>query len=212
MTTPVRPPATLILLHGHDDDPDAAVPLARSMAGVAWNVVVPHGPVATGDGRRAWWRSDDDGAPVDADVAEAVAIVDDVVRRHAGVTPVVLGGFSQGGALALVLALRASTPGDLDDAVAGAFAVGAWLPDLVGLEPDLARTAEQRLPVLVGHGEDDEAVPLMLGRSAARLLDRAGVPVTYVQLEVGHELAPFVHSVAPWAEAVARGEVPSSPP
>lgn len=212
MTTPARPPATLILLHGHDDDPAATADLARAMAGTAWNVATPAGPVATGDDRRAWWRSDDDGAPVDADVDDAVAIVDDLVRRHAGVTPVVLGGFSQGGALALALALRARPPADIDGALAGAFAIGAWLPDLVGLEPDVAGAAARPLPILIGHGADDEAVPLMLGRSAARLLDRSGVPVTYVQLDVGHELAPFATAVGEWCVAAARGERPSSPP
>ena len=34
-----------------------------------------------------------------------IAVVDDTVARCAGATPVVLGGFSQGGALALALAL-----------------------------------------------------------------------------------------------------------
>jgi phospholipase/carboxylesterase len=212
MTTPARPPATLILLHGHDDDPAAAAEPARAMAGVAWNVVVPHGPVATGGGRRAWWRNDDDGAPVDADVAEAVTVVDDLVRKYAGVVPVVLGGFSQGGALALALALRAAPPADVDAALGGAFAIGSWLPDLVGLETDVTRAAERPLPVLIGHGEDDEAVPLILGRSAARLLARSGVPVTFVPLEVGHELTPFIGPVSDWAVAVARGELPSSPP
>jgi pimeloyl-ACP methyl ester carboxylesterase len=49
-----------------------------------------------------------------------VTIVDDAVGRHAGVTPVVLGGFSQGGALALALALRARPP--VASTLAGAFA------------------------------------------------------------------------------------------
>jgi len=212
VTTPARPPATLILLHGHDDDPALALEVARAMAGTAWNVVVPAGPVRTGNDRRAWWRSDDDGAPVEADLAESVAIVDDAIRVHAGTTPVVLGGFSQGGALALSLALRRDPAAELADALAGAFAIGSWLPDLAGLEPDLERAAARPLPVLVGHGVDDEAVPLLLGRGAARLLDRGGVPVTYVALDTGHELSPFTDAVHRWAVAVARGDVPSDPP
>lgn len=211
MTTPVRPPATLVFLHGHDDDPDASADLVRSMAGVAWRVVLPPGPVETGGGRRAWWRSDDDGAPIEGDVLAAVTVVDDVVRTLAGTAPVVLGGFSQGGALALALALRARPPGEVD-ALAGAFAIGAWLPDLVGLETDVDTAAQRRLPVLIAHGEDDEAVPVMLGRSAARLLDRRGVPVTYRPLEVGHEVAPFTNAVHDWAAAVAAGDAPSDPP
>jgi phospholipase/carboxylesterase len=212
VTTPAAPPATLVLLHGHDDDPATTRTVARAMGGAGWEVVVPQGPVTTNGARRAWWRNDDDGAPIDADVADAVAIVDDVVRAVAGGAPVLLGGFSQGGALALALALRAGVPDDLGGTLAGAFAVGSWLPDLAGLEPDVARAAGARLPVLIGHGADDEAVPLLLGRSAARLLHRSGVPVTYVQLDVGHELGPFAAAIGRWSEAVVRGEAPSDPP
>ena len=214
VTSPERPPGTLVLLHGHDDDPAALTTLGPAMAPPAWHIVVPAGPVATTGGRRAWWRSDDDGAPFPDDVAAATAIVDDVIAQHAPVGPLVLGGFSQGGALALALALRDETavPPGVTGALAGVVAISAWLPDLVGLPADLAGAAGRGTPVLVAHGDDDDDVPLLLGRSAARLLDRHGVPVAFVTLDVGHQLGPFVPAIADWTAAVARGERPVSPP
>jgi predicted esterase len=207
---PPGTPATVVFLHGHDDRPDAD---ALTPAGPAsaddpgWTVVAPAGPVATTDARRAWWRSDDDGAPLAADVEAAVAIVDDAVRRYAADGPVVVGGFSQGGAFALALALRPE-PG----AIVGAFALGAWLPDLPGVALDLTGTAGRGLPVFVGHGTDDEAVDLLLGRGAARSLDRAGVPVTFAALEAGHEVRPFLAPLAAWTAQVLAGDRPVDPP
>lgn len=214
MTSPERPPATLIVLHGHDDDPGALAAIAPSLAPPAWTTVVPDGPVATSGGRRAWWRSDDDGAPFPDDIAAAAATVDAVVAQHAAAAPVVVAGFSQGGALALALALRdpSAVPAGSSGAIAGVIAVSAWLPDLVGLPADLAGAAARATPVLVAHGGDDEDVPLLLGRSAARLLDRHGVPVAFVVLDVGHRLDPFIPAIADWTAAVGRGERPISPP
>lgn len=215
MTTPERPPpSTLIVLHGHDDDPAALAAVAPALVPPAWTTVVPDGPVATTGGRRAWWRSDDDGAPFPGDVAAATALVDAVVEQHGSAAPVVVAGFSQGGALALALALRdpSVVPAGSTGAIAGVIAVSAWLPDLVGLPVDLAGAASRATPVLVAHGGDDDDVPLLLGRSAARLLDRHGVPVAFVTLDVGHRFDPFIPAIADWTAAVGRGERPISPP
>ena len=198
-----------MLLHGHDDDPAARRGAAEAMAPVAWDVVVPDGPVATADGRRAWWRSDDDGAPFPADVDAAIAVVDETVARCAGVTPVVLAGFSQGGALALALAVGDPAAAPDRAVIAGVVAISAWLPDLAALPADLTAFAGRRTPVLVAHGGDDDDVPLLLGRSAARLLDRHGVPTSFVTLDVGHVVEPFAPAVLDWIGAVALGELPA---
>lgn len=209
LTATTRPAATLVLLHGHDDEP-TPIDLGAHDPTATWTVITPSGPVATSRSRHAWWRTDDDGAPVASDVDAATAIVDEVIREHAAAGPVVLGGFSQGGALALALTVRPGSPRTRP--VAGSFAVGAWLPLLPGVDTDLTAAAARATPVLVAHGRDDGAVDLLLGRAAAKALHRAGVPVTFVEQDVGHELAPFVAPIAGWAARVVRGEVPLDPP
>ncbi len=209
MTIADTRPGTVVLLHGHGDDPDSVRSVGSAVAPAGWRVSVPHGPAITTGSRRAWWRSDVDGAPVAGDVDDAIAVVDDVLAGLAGAGPVVLGGFSQGGALALALAVSDRAP---TSPLAGAFAVGAWLPDLVAVPTDLAAAAAHAMPVLIAHGTDDDDVPLLLGRSAARLLDRHDVPVTFVSLDVGHDLSAFTATVTDWLAAVARGERPRLAP
>jgi len=60
---------------------------------------------------------------------------------------------------------------------------------------DVPTTARQ---LVVTCQDDDEVVPLPLGRSVARLLDRRGVPVTFVEQPVGHTLEPFAPDIRAW--------------
>ena len=53
--------------------------------------------------------------------------------------------------------------------------------------------------MLVVHGTDDEVVTVQQGRSAARLLERNGITVTYVELPGGHHLGDAADArVAAW--------------
>ncbi len=54
------------------------------------------------------------------------------------------------------------------------------------------------------HGTDDDVVIVQQGRSAARLLERHGVAVTYVELPGGHHLGDAADArVAAWLEGLA---------
>jgi predicted esterase len=57
--------------------------------------------------------------------------------------------------------------------------------------------------VVLVHGEADEVVPVAQGRSAARVLERAGIDVTFVERDTGHVLAPLLD--AAHGLLVARG-------
>jgi phospholipase/carboxylesterase len=188
----------LVVLHGHGDDPallahrrDELDPDHRA------TLVAPSGPVALEGGGRAWFH--DHGAPGDGDALVAAvdhAIDEGIARATTGPATVALVGWSQGGAAALAYAVRASAP-----RLAGVATIAGWLPPVDGLEwaprPDLR--------VLMVHGEDDEVVPLPLGRSAARFLEREGAEVTWATRPAGHRLEPaMTATVAAWLAALPR--------
>lgn len=198
-------PATLVLLHGHGDDPAAFTRFAGDAAaalGPDTVVVVPIGPVDTGGGRRAWWATGDDEGPDGPDdpgqrVVTAVAVLDDALADlRRGTTdpdePLVVGGFSQGAALVLTWLVdggRTVAP----DAV---FALAGWIEhtSATGPEPAVAD-----LPVLVAYGEDDEVVPPPASRSAGRFLERVGAAVTLTEVATGHTpVDAFLDSVRGW--------------
>jgi len=208
---------TLILLHGHDDEPEACARTAAHLAPDGFAIVVPTGALREDD-RASWWQNDADGVPDAAQVEAALAHIDELINEHArSNTPVIVAGFSQGAALALLWALRDSAavaqptsatgnPSDdrvdhVDhvDHVDGLVAVAGWLPTVDGVELDPAACRARR--VLIAHGTDDEVVPLPLGRATARLLERHHREVTFVEREAGHDLEAFVDDVRAWISA-----------
>lgn len=101
-------------------------------------------------------------------------------------------GFSQGGVMAYDVALRAP------DRFAGLAALSSWLP------PELARSylavpAHSLLPTLVQHGTSDEMIPLERAEQSAHLLRELGVPVTYAEYPMGHEISgPSLRDLNRW--------------
>jgi predicted esterase len=112
---------------------------------------------------------------------------------------VVLGGISQGGAVAMLTLLSGRGTG-----IGGFFAASTWLPFAADVEGALLRgkvpgetdetprdvilrllygglrdNSGRRAPVLLCHGTDDAYVDVDLGREAARILRQAGHNVTW---------------------------------
>lgn len=190
--------AAVIWLHGlgadgHDFEP--IVPELKWSGMPDIRYVFPHAPVRPvtingGIPMRAWYdivsltsaRGHDRQGIVDS-VNQAAELLRREIGRGVPSRRIILAGFSQGGAIALQLALRFPEP------LAGVAALSSYL-----LFPD--RLAEQRheanrqLPAFVAHGSADPVVPPQLGEDAATALKNLGHPVechTY----------PMVHSVCP---------------
>lgn len=193
----------VVLLHGHDDDPERFEHLGATLTGRGRTVVVPRGPLPTGPDRLGWFDTVD-GEPDPTGVRAAVGALDDVVAGLTadGVPPdrIVVVGFSQGGAVALLWATRPPDAAPGVGAVGALAVVAGWLPHVEGLDPDLAAAAGS--PVWIAHGTDDEVVPWPLGRGAARALERAGASVTFVELETDHHLEPFLEDLRAWLDSM----------
>jgi phospholipase/carboxylesterase len=105
----------------------------------------------------------------------------DTECNSSGIPPerCVLGGFSQGGFLALALALRAGAP-----RWGGVWAMCCALPEVAGLELDL--TAGAGTPALIQVGDRDVIITPDRGRAAADALRSAGWDVTAAGYDMGH--------------------------
>ena len=174
-----KPAGALVLLHGrggneHDfsrlyDDLDPERRL---------HVFVPRGPVPAGNASAYWFDHELRGS-VGRAASAMDAWLDTLPFPRARI---VLGGWSQGGAMTYVLGLSTRRPRP-----AALVPLGAFLPLWEGWEPNLEPSLP---PVAIGHGTNDESVPVGWARITRRLLEAAGAQVAYRESPVGHEIDP----------------------
>jgi predicted esterase len=168
MSTRVAP--TLVLLHGHGGSPATFDGLARQRSVVA--------PVAlhVDRGHVSWWASEAEG-PTAADLRN--------VDLPPG--PIIIGGFSQGAAMAAALAACRTE-------VVGLVVVAGFLPDPA---PQLARPID----TLCIHSVYDETIDPFLGARVARWAKAAGSRVTLREYEGGHDWTTSVDEhVLAWVD------------
>jgi phospholipase/carboxylesterase len=210
LATGPEPTAAVIWLHGlgadgHDFEP--LVPELSWPGAPAVRYVFPHAPVRPvtingGMAMRAWYdivsltsERDQDQAGIADSVRQVAALVRREIDRGIAPRRIVVAGFSQGGAIALQLALR------FPQRLAGLIALSTYL--LLGhrLE-DEAHEANRGLPVFFGHGAHDPMVPLPLGEMAAGRLRAMGYDVEFHSYAMPHAVCPEeVIDLAGWLRA-----------
>lgn len=165
--------ATLIALHGHGDSAQSALQWAELLLPRGWGLMSVSAP--TGNSEAGSWF---DTAPTGVDRAGFDRSLDrlrEVVAQASVQGPVVLVGFSQGGAMALGVP---SITG-----LAGVVAVCGFLPELDDLD------FSSGPPALLIAGDSDDVVPPFLSVDAAGALRAAGREATAVTVPGGHEVS-----------------------
>lgn len=193
-----RDAPVIVLLHGYDGFPSDLSPFAASLSLPA-RFIFPAGLVAldaSDRGGRAWWRIDaaaraeavargerrdlspTSPAGLPAARAALIALLDHVEGAYAP-RALVVGGFSQGAILACDTALRTSRKLDGLVMMSGARVTATeWAPLLAG---------RRGLPTFVSHGRSDADLAFDVAETLASDLDRAGVVVTWLPFDGGHE-------------------------
>ncbi len=182
--------ASIVWLHGLGADGHDFRELPELLGlGPGVRCVLPHAPVRPvtlngGMVMRAWFdilglapEAPEDETGIRAAEAEVRALLER--ERARGSRAVLLGGFSQGGALALHTALRMATP------LAGVAALSCWLP-LAAQAPAEATEAGRSTPVWMAHGLGDEIVRLEWGQRACERLRALGCEVEWRTWPMGH--------------------------
>ena len=138
--------------------------------------------------------------------AELAAFHDELWERTGlGPERTVLGGFSMGSVMSYALGLAAERP-----APAGVLAFSGFIPTVEGWQPALASRPD--LPVFIAHGQRDPIMNVEFARRARDLLEAGGLPVSYHESDVAHQIDPeHLPSAMQWLSA-AFGEQPSAAP
>ncbi len=177
----------LILLHGWSAEQHhlaAYVPLVDPDE--RFTAVCPRGPHDLPDGDGASWYERDDDGPDAASYHAAVDsleafVVEQMERTEIPADRTVIGGFSQGGFLALSLALRTGAP-----KYAGVWAMCCGVHEVDGVTLDATDGSDAGRPALIQYGALDQIIPPDRSKAAADTLAGAGWDVSSHGYEMAH--------------------------
>jgi phospholipase/carboxylesterase len=189
----VRPAGTksdrqkaIIFLHGVGSNEQDLFRLAPLLPD-NFVVISPRGPYTLGAGRYAWYQVDfSTGKPVineqQAEHSRQVikAFIQQVKQQYA-VEEVYLGGFSQGGIMSYSVGL--ASPGAVSGILSFSGRILQEIKPLVQKDKVL-----EQLKVFVAHGVQDGTLPVLYAREAKAFLQQLGVPLSYHEFDMGHQI------------------------
>ena len=194
METGPDPRASIVLMHGLGADGNDFVPIAGEMDLSAVGPVrfvfpnAPHRPVSINNGyvMPAWYDIHPDRSREDeAGLRRSQAAIEELLAREKvrGIPArrIVLAGFSQGCAMALMTGLRHA------EALAGIVGLSGYLP-LAGLTAAERSAANQATPIFMAHGEQDEMVVMPRATASRDALQALGYNVQWQQYPMPHSV------------------------
>jgi len=204
-----RPPvrSCVIWLHGlgadgHDFEP--IVPELRLPEALGVRFVFPHAPfravtINAGYRMRAWYdigSADLETHPDFDGISDSEGYLEELVEQQLEqgipLDRLVLGGFSQGGVIALQTALQ------MDAKPAGVLALSTYLAEPAGIGDGLR--------VFQAHGNSDTVVPLAAAQRARAALEALGAKVDWREYPMAHAVHPQeVADISRWLIARLSG-------
>jgi phospholipase/carboxylesterase len=183
---------SIIWLHGLGADGHDFEPLVPELAlPFAVRFVFPHAPlrpvtINAGMMMRAWYdlvsldrEAREDEAGIRKSAVEVAALIEREKNRGIATQRIVLAGFSQGGAIALHVGLRAS------DTLAGVVALSTYLPLARSVVAERS-AAGASTPIWMAHGDADQVIALASATASRDVLKQLGHELTWKTYAMGH--------------------------
>lgn len=196
--TAPQPAASVVVLHGLGADGNDFVPIARELdlrAVGPVRFVFPHAPVRpvtinNGWPMRAWYdilgaelvRREDE-AGLRESLAQVEALLEREKSRGVPASRIVLAGFSQGCAMALLAGLRHR------ERLAGIVGLSGYLPLAASTAAERSE-ANALVPIFMAHGTQDGIVVPARGRDSRDLLQQLGYDVEWHEYAMPHSVCP----------------------
>ena len=185
---------TLVMMHGMTGTSEMMRPFAEKILPEGWNLLVPQAEFPHPNRGFTWWRyegGDNPGRRILS--ARELSDVDSSLLKLSNMLPddqLVLGGFSQGGAMAQELL-------QFDLNILGIVAIATRAVRPLELRDRLSQITVGKL--LWMHGESDHRVSLEAGLEIPELFLESGWDVTKIQHHKGHMIPIEYHeNVKDW--------------
>lgn len=187
---------TLVMMHGMTGTAEMMRPFAEKILPGGWSLLVPEAEFEHSSRGYTWWRYEGGDQPGRRILsATELSDVDSSLLKLSNLLPdekLVLGGFSQGGAMAQELL-------QFEHDVLGIIAIGTRVVRPLELRQRLQEIPSAKL--LWMHGETDHRVTLDAGLEIPIIFEESGWDVTRVQHSKGHMIPIEFHlSISQWLE------------
>ncbi len=172
---------TFVMMHGMTGTSEKMMPLARQLVPKGWNVLCPEAiiPHPTRGGFAWWLRSDDPTLPLNEKSLQQVheSVLRVITEIPEG--PVIVGGFSQGAAIA-----SAMLEYDIQSNIVGLVLLGTKTVKPNELREILPFLKPRKIVWM--HGSRDHLVPIEQGIEHLEIFEQADWDVTKLQHDKGH--------------------------
>ena len=202
--TPVN--AAIIWLHGLGADGSdfaAIVPQLELAESYGIRFVFPHAPaipvsINNGYVMPAWYdifsldldKRDFSDEQLKESAEKIQALIDREIERGIDSRRIIVAGFSQGGAVAYHAALSYAEP------LGGILALSTWFATANRFR---INPANQKIPILIGHGTRDAVVPEILGQRSQSALQSLGLNPVYRSYPMEHSVCPAqIQDISAW--------------
>ena len=196
LITAEKPDASVIWLHGlgaDGHDFEGLLPELKLPENLAIRFIFPHAPyrpitLNNGYVMRGWYDikslefgADQDQLGIEESALALNQLIDNEISRGISSQRIILAGFSQGGAIVLHTALRASQP------LAGIMALSSYVPLSDSLATD-ASELSKNTPLFMAHGLQDDIVNYKYGVQSRMLLLDQGYKVDWHDYPMSHSV------------------------
>ena len=209
----IEPPqsatAAVILLHGlgaNGHDLMSLVPLMPLPQAHTIRFIFPHAPVRPvtvnqGIPMPAWYDISgfsfdkrEDLAGLESSRFMIEALIQHQVQQGISPERIILGGFSQGGALSLFTGLQLPYP------LAALLVLSAYFPCAQHVSTHLGPYAK-KIPIFMAHGYDDSILPLRFGQLSKEVLESEGYAVQWHTYPMDHSVCPEeIKDISRWVQ------------
>lgn len=197
LNTGAEPTGSVIWMHGLGADCWDFVPVVKELglpADLPLRFIFPQAPsrpitINNGYVMPGWYdisMAELERKADEAGIRESQGLINELIAREVSrgirADKIILAGFSQGGAIALQVALR--HPQELG----GILALSTYLT-LQDSLPAEKSVANARIPIFMAHGTQDPVIPLALARSSRARLEEQGYKVEWREYPMQHSVS-----------------------
>ena len=201
----------VIWLHGLGADGHDFEAIVPQLAVTPLNIrfIFPHAPIRAvtinaGMEMRAWYDIDPQSplsgtSDISVSVAQISHLIEGQMEQGLSSEQIILAGFSQGGVIALELALA------YERKLAGIMALSTYIHDLESLNERLG-LANTETPIFMAHGRMDPMIPIARAAAARSALEALNYPVEWHEYPMGHQVcASEIRDISDWLNRTLTG-------